>query len=107
MPAFAKGKRHCLKVTTPLVDIWSRVWKQVDGLKLRNVVLQSIPSYQTANSEESWEEMFDRRGNEVADLWAAEGRKMHDLPKHITVALKKAETTTMEYHTWTAHAAFP
>ena len=65
-----------------------------------------MPSHQSANVNETWEQKMDRRGNEVADVWAAEGRRVHDLPNKLTSALKKAETTTMEYHKWTAYAAY-
>ena len=58
------------------------------------------------NDDETWEQKIDRRGNEIADTWAAEGRKEHDLTKQLTFALKKAETTTLEYHKCTAYAAY-
>ena len=103
---FHKGKLHCLKVTSPLIDIWIRVWQQVRRLGRTNVTLKWIPSHQSANADEKWEQKVDRRGNEIADIWAAEGRKEHDLPKKLTLALKQAETTTIEYHKWTAFAAY-
>ena len=104
--AYYRGKHHCLKVTSPLIDIWIRIWKQIHRLGKGNVTLKWIPSHQSANSNKTWEQKIDRRANEIADIWPAEGRKVHDLPKQLTVALKKAETTTMEYHKWTAYAAY-
>ena len=66
--AFYKGKPHCLKVTSPLIDIWIRVWQQVRRLGRTNVTLKWIPSHQSANSNETWEQKVDRRGNEIADI---------------------------------------
>ena len=74
------------------------IWKQVHRLGRNHITLKWIPSHQTANAEETWEQKVDRRGNEAADIWAAEGRKEHDLPKQLTAALKKAENTTIDYH---------
>ena len=104
--AYYRGRAHCLKVTGPLIDIWIRIWTQIHRLRKHNVVLKWVPSHQMADDNETWEQKVDRRGNEVADYWAAEGRKQHDLPTHITVALKKAEDTTIDYHKWTAYAAY-
>ena len=47
--AFYKGKYHCLKVTSPLIDIWIRIWKQLHRLGRGNVTLKWIPSHQAAN----------------------------------------------------------
>ena len=51
------------------------MWKQVQRLGRTNVNLKWIPSHQSANANETWEQKVDRRGNEIADIWAEEGRK--------------------------------
>ena len=52
--AYYKGRQHCLKVNSPLIDIWVRIWKQVNRIGRKNVNLKWVPSYQSPKTNETW-----------------------------------------------------
>ena len=73
--AFHKGKRHCLKGHSPLIDIWIRIWKQNHRMGKCKAILKWVPSHQAGSTNETWEQKMDRIGDEVTDIWAVESRK--------------------------------
>ena len=80
--SFRKGRRHCCRINNPMVDIWIRVWKQVDRLGVQNAKVRWFPSHQFTVEGESWQRRVDRRANAAADKMADKGREVHDIPKH-------------------------
>ena len=88
-----------------MLDIWIRIWQQVDRLGHYQVKLRWVPSHQVAHSDETWQQRVDRRASNVADRIANKGRRVHALPANIVNEIKAAETTTKEYHRWIAYVA--
>ena len=89
--AFKKGRRHCCKITSPMLDIWLRIWNQVDRLGHPNVRMRWVPSHQQAHDNETWQQRVDRRVNQAADNYADRGGNVHDLPKETAKEVKNAE----------------
>ena len=53
--AYKKGRGYCLKVTSPLVDLWYEFWQQIHRIGREHVTLRWVPSHQKWHPNENWE----------------------------------------------------
>ena len=102
---FRKGRRHCCRISNPMIDIWIRVWKQVDRLGIQNVKIRWFPSHQHKVDGEKWQRRVDRRANAAADKVADWGREVHDLPAQVRTEYSQTEEAAVEYLKWAAYLA--
>ena len=83
--SYKRGKGYCLRWNAPHLDIWLKIWQEIDRLDPQEgeLTLKWVKAHTSARRDESDDERAKRIGNAKADSLAGSGRAMHDVPNGI------------------------